>query len=963
MKLYTLSKDVVEIHIDLDTVTIVQLINKVTESRYLFSRKSELELRAPGMGIIEIEPTFCNNWRITKLKSDGFIAECSTQGYYFMKVVNLGNGFVEYEYRIKNTNSKSVKARPRVAIYIACARGGFWGDEGVEGAINTCRYFVDYGYSESWGTFSTTATPGTPRGYMFEKHSYRSRWFPEVRWLAFVDVAKREGIVVQCLSEGCYASVEDQFFNIEVNLAIPAKLLMPGEEITLRFRLIPFNDLTRVDYVDEDVVVGVEGPSIALPGDKYRGSIQVYSLKKLETSVSGRIVFVRGMQSIGKRGYCVDRVVPDKRAIGLVLAQERVALEMFRHIEIGFESSKALDWSFERELYEISYIEVSIGNKVIRKAISINPDVEDALSFVPPNLAKLSKKHLLFNPAVESEYLEREASKPIYSLVSSMRFSPRKILRNLGGIIEKSVEDALVKFLSDIGVEQYIDLWQRKVLNPVIVSRTPILSLALAYMVTKSEKILNAIANLLKSFEELVLNDTFITYYSSVHGGGGADRFADYAIALDIVEDVLPKEIVEGAYQSLRIIADEVSKLTNTWTGNWELSEATALLTLSYKLGYPGNDIDFYRALATARRALKSFLADGAWPELAASYHVASLSHLIKMAEFLRYVGCENLYTYTTRTGEEPVIKKALMWLWSILTPYDTVPALEDANEFTPSPDTYLLPGLALNDNDLLGIAQRLYRRVKRVYSPWTLLAMINYNKNPLLYEYLAPARRKIALFEDSGRFVYRESEDEKALYIVLDFGPQGGWHGHPDRLSFEVYYYGEPIIVDAGSGGYYDPLHWTWSRRSVAHNTVTLGDSDLPEYVRGYLLGYEELGNGFRASFKMDTSVFVLERTLALEIQDELRRITINDVVRGKGLFRWNIHCRGSIVEYRGNAILFRTPKGVEVFIEAPQDSVFSVGEGYRGSSEKTIYLYYEKQVDNIGSLRGVITLKKALS
>jgi len=328
LKLYTLSKDVVEIHIDLDTVTIVQLINKITESRYLFSRKSELELRAPGMGIIEIEPTFCNNWRITKLKSDGFIAECSTQGYYFMKVVNLGNGFVEYEYRIKNTNSKSVKARPRVAIYIACARGGFWGDEGVEGAINTCRYFVDYGYSESWGTFSTTATPGTPRGYMFEKHSYRSRWFPEVRWLAFVDVAKREGIVVQCLSEGCYASVEDQFFNIEVNLAIPAKLLMPGEEITLRFRLIPFTDLTRVDYVDEDVVVGVEGPSIALPGDKYRGSIQVYSLKKLETSVSGRIVFVRGMQSIGKRGYCVDRVVPDKRAIGLVLAQERVALEM-----------------------------------------------------------------------------------------------------------------------------------------------------------------------------------------------------------------------------------------------------------------------------------------------------------------------------------------------------------------------------------------------------------------------------------------------------------------------------------------------------------------------------------------------------------------------------------------------------------------------------------------------------------
>jgi len=957
-----MSKGVTELHIDLDTATVVQLVNRVTGSRHLFSRKPELELKVPGMGIVELEPLFCGEWRVVEIKDSEVVAECIAQGYRLLKVVRLEEGFAEYEYRVRNADSKPLRSRPRVAIYVACARGGFWGDEGVEGATNTCRYFVDYGYGESWGTFSTTATPGTPRGYAFEKHSYRSRWFPEVRWIAFVDTVKREGVAIQCLTEGCYASVEDQFFNVEANLALPAKLLMPGEEVTLRFRLIPFTGLTRVDYIDEDAVIGVEGPSIALPGDRYRGSVQIYSLRRLEASIDGRIVFDRGMQSIGKRGYCVDRVVPSRREVKLVLTQNGVVLDAFKSLEIGFESLETLDWSFERELYEIPYVEVDVDNKVARRAISIDPDVEDALNFVPQNLAKLARKHLIFNSVVESDYLEREASKPVYSLAFSMRFSPRRILRGFRSAFDRSVEDAVLEHLRSANVEQFIDLWQKRILDPVTVTRTPILSLALAYLITKSEKVLKALENLLDSFAELVLSDSFVTYFSAVHGGGGADRFADYVVALDIVEDSLPRDVVEKTYQALKIVADEISKLTNTWIGNWELSEACALLALSHKLGYPGNDIDFYRALATAKRALKSFLPDGAWPELAASYHLASLNHLVKMAEVLRYIGSENLYTYTTKPGQEPVIKKALLWLWSILTPYDTVPALEDANEFIPSPDTYLLPGLALSDNDLLGVAQRLYRRVKRLQSPWTLLAMIHYNKNPLLHDYPAPVRRRVAVFEDSGRFMYRESEDEKALYIVIDFGPQGGWHGHPDRLSFEVYYYGEPIVVDAGSGGYYNPLHWTWSRRSIAHNTVTLGDSDLPEHVRGYLLGYEELDKGFRASFKMDTDTFVLERTLTLETQDELREILVSDVVRGKGLFRWNLHCRGSIVEYRGSSVVLRTPKGVEVVVEAPQESVLSVGEGYRGSSENTIYLYYEKQIDGVGNLGGVIKLRKAL-
>ena len=144
-----MSKGVMELHIDLDTATVVQLVNRVTGSKHLFSRKPELELKVPGMGIVELEPLFCNGWRVVEIKDSEVVAECIAQGYRLVKVVRLEKGFAEYEYRVRNADSKPLRSRPRVAIYVACARGGFWGDEGVEGAINTCRYFVDYGYGES----------------------------------------------------------------------------------------------------------------------------------------------------------------------------------------------------------------------------------------------------------------------------------------------------------------------------------------------------------------------------------------------------------------------------------------------------------------------------------------------------------------------------------------------------------------------------------------------------------------------------------------------------------------------------------------------------------------------------------------------------------------------------------------------------------------------------------------------
>jgi hypothetical protein len=959
MRLVELVKGIVGVHIDVDTATLVQVVNKVTGTKHLFSRRPELELRAPGMGVVEVEPEFCSGWKVLTLTNDELVALCERDRYHLVKRVKVEEGFVEYEYRVVNRGLEPLRARARVAIYASCSRGGFWGDEGVEGATYTCRYFVDYGYGESWGTFSTTRTPGTPRGFLFEKHSYRERWFPEVRWVAVVDRGREEGLVIQCLSEGCYAVVEDQFFNVEINLALPARTLKPGEELLLSFRLVPVVGLTRVDYCDSELVVGVEGPSIVTPGSTYEGVLQVYPLKDSQVDVVGDLTFIRGMQSIGKRGYCVDRVVQGSRRIPLEFLTTKLSLKKYTPIKLPFKTPERLEWSFERELYEIPYVEVRVGDKVVKRAVSVNPDVEDAINYCPRELLKIARKYLQFNPSVESEFMEREASRAIYELVSKMRLSPRRIIR-LKRPSSRDVEELALEYLKAVGVEKYVEMWQRRPLDPIKVSRTPTLELAIAYVLTGSERVVNAFNNLLSSFAELVFNGEFITYYSPVHGGGGVDRFVDFVIALDMLEERLDQEVVEDSYRALRLIAEEVSKLANTWIGNWELSEAAALLALSYKLGYPGSDIDYYRSLATAKRALRGFMRDGAWPELAASYHVASLSHIVKIAEFLRYTGGENLYAYTTAPGEVSPLKRALLWLWNILTPIHTTPALEDTNEFTPPPDIYALPGMATNDPDLLGIALKLYRVRGSFTSPWTYLAMIHRDINILNYEYRPPARGKIAVLEDSGRFIYRESEDENSLYLILDFGPQGGWHGHPDRLSFELYYNGEAVVVDAGSAGYYNPLHWTWSRRSIAHNTVTLGTSDLPEYARGRIVNYVELEDGFKASFQLDTDGFSVVRDVELRSTGEVKQVRIVDAIRGRGVFRWNLHCRGALIGRRGCTVVLKTPRGSEVTI-TPHDNVdFNLSEGFRGPSEKTIYLYYEKTIDGEGYMGGTIVIKR---
>jgi len=87
------------------------------------------------------------------------------------------------------------------------------------------------------------------------------------------------------------------------------------------------------------------------------------------------------------------------------------------------------------------------------------------------------------------------------------------------------------------------------------------------------------------------------------------------------------------------------------------------------------------------------------------------------------------------------------------------------------------------------------------------------------------PAAEPSRLFRDGGYAVMRSGWGEEAHHLVFDVGPLGcpfsAGHGHADLLSVQCAAFGEPFVVDAGTGSYADPAWRSFFRSTAAHSTV----------------------------------------------------------------------------------------------------------------------------------------------
>lgn len=81
-------------------------------------------------------------------------------------------------------------------------------------------------------------------------------------------------------------------------------------------------------------------------------------------------------------------------------------------------------------------------------------------------------------------------------------------------------------------------------------------------------------------------------------------------------------------------------------------------------------------------------------------------------------------------------------------------------------------------------------------------------------------------LFPVGGFAILRaDAANVDAPAVLLEYGPYGSGHDHPDRLHISVFGLGQVLCPDAGSWGYENPMHVTWANQTMAHNTLTVDE------------------------------------------------------------------------------------------------------------------------------------------
>lgn len=83
--------------------------------------------------------------------------------------------------------------------------------------------------------------------------------------------------------------------------------------------------------------------------------------------------------------------------------------------------------------------------------------------------------------------------------------------------------------------------------------------------------------------------------------------------------------------------------------------------------------------------------------------------------------------------------------------------------------------------------------------------------------------------FKDSGNYYMRSSWREDANYIYFHCGHLGSGHGHADLLHFDLFAYGEDLLIDSGRYTYVEgnPLR-EYFKSCRAHNTTIVDNSEF---------------------------------------------------------------------------------------------------------------------------------------
>ncbi len=98
------------------------------------------------------------------------------------------------------------------------------------------------------------------------------------------------------------------------------------------------------------------------------------------------------------------------------------------------------------------------------------------------------------------------------------------------------------------------------------------------------------------------------------------------------------------------------------------------------------------------------------------------------------------------------------------------------------------------------------------------------------------------ANFTGVGLAVLRKLAGGSEKYVMFDYGPHGGGHGHPDKMNIIISGMGQVLAPDTGTAGYGLAVNKSWYRQTLSHNTIVV-DRESQKPTQGELLGFHADG------------------------------------------------------------------------------------------------------------------------
>ena len=225
------------------------------------------------------------------------------------------------------------------------------------------------------------------------------------------------------------------------------------------------------------------------------------------------------------------------------------------------------------------------------------------------------------------------------------------------------------------------------------------------------------------------------------------------------------------------------------------------------------------RILATESE--RQVLPDGVYFEQSTCYQ----RYTVEIGLHLLMLSGRNGFPVPPVVGQS--IQAMLDFLLSVRSPRGQAPHIGDAD------GGWLLPLARRRPDDLrgiFGVAAALFGRADYAWAAEGAGPELLWLLGPAglaTFESIRPAppADSSRLFADGGYAVMRDGWGVDGHHLVFDVGPLGcpasGGHGHADLLSVQCSAFGEPFLVDAGTGKYANATWRSFFRGTAAHSTV----------------------------------------------------------------------------------------------------------------------------------------------